>query len=107
MAGDDRFTLSAEQAFALSDPDGSGAPGAELGADARRRGVKGRSSTTKAQLVRHLRRLASSPALATMAAMGGSTSATQVITTAAVVEYSRTTAHAAMNSARQAPITMK
>jgi len=43
----------------------------------------------------------------TMAAMGGITSATQVITTAAVVEYSRTTAHAAMNSARHTPIRMK
>jgi hypothetical protein len=42
-----------------------------------------------------------------MAAMGGIASATQVITTAAMVEYSRTTAHAAVNSARQAPIRMK
>jgi hypothetical protein len=39
--------------------------------------------------------------------MGGIISATQVITTAAVVEYGRTTAHAAMNSATQTPIMMK
>jgi hypothetical protein len=38
MAGDGRFTLSAEQAFALSDPDGSGAPGARR-PQARRQGT--------------------------------------------------------------------
>jgi hypothetical protein len=42
-----------------------------------------------------------------MAAMGGIASATQVITTAAMVEYSRTTAHAAVNSTRHTPIRMK
>ncbi len=42
-----------------------------------------------------------------MTAIGGIASATQVITTAAVVEYSRTTAYAAMNSARHTPIRMK